>query len=143
MDSKFTTPGPSQRGSIYKFFRAIKSGDTNLVKSLLDSKQVDVNLQLLSVGTTPLHDAVRFNQPAVIQLLVRHGANIFARDSKSLTPFEEAQALSNRESIVAMLWEFARLLRLGNFDPGSIVSHLPQELILVLLHSFIDSALPG
>lgn len=56
------------------------------------------NLQ--TAGFTPLHMAVVFDNPKVAEILLKNGADVWARDSKGSTPLYLAFERQNLEMMV-------------------------------------------
>jgi catechol 2,3-dioxygenase-like lactoylglutathione lyase family enzyme len=52
---------------------------------------------------TPLHFAVLKNQPAILALLLRRGADTKAKDDRGLTPLNEATTRTDRRIVQALL----------------------------------------
>ena len=65
------------------FIAAIKGKKTDVVKSLLESKQVDVSTE--SAGFYPLHEAVTVDSPEIVELLLAHGASHFHQNNDKET----------------------------------------------------------
>lgn len=66
-----------------------KSGSPNQLSFLLEKGSFDVNSKDYS-GATPLHIAVRSNRGAVVNLLMKQGANTEIKDSSGNTPLQVA-----------------------------------------------------
>jgi ankyrin repeat protein len=66
-----------------------------------------VPFNLYESGATPLHLAVRFDQPEVAKILLDHGADVNARSQSGMTPLMEATSKSRRprfdEKLVKLL----------------------------------------
>jgi ankyrin repeat protein len=92
---------------------AIKTGDTTLVRALID-KRADVNARQAD-GTTPLHWAVDRDQPDIVQMLIRAGANVKAANRYGATPLWLASVNGNAKTI-AMLLEAGADPRSANND---------------------------
>jgi len=76
-----------RNGDKEKLFSAIKSGNTEQVRQLITTDNVnDKNGE----GKTPLHIAARTGNLEIIELLIKSGANIEANDNTGKTPLHEA-----------------------------------------------------
>uniref|UniRef100_A0A6M2DG61 Putative myotrophin n=1 Tax=Xenopsylla cheopis TaxID=163159 RepID=A0A6M2DG61_XENCH len=62
---------------------AIKNGDLEQVKDIVENKNIDINL--LIDGRPPLHYAADYGQTQVISYLLSKGANINAEDKYGIT----------------------------------------------------------
>ncbi|CAH1399971.1 myotrophin isoform X1 [Halyomorpha halys] len=69
----------------------IKNGDLEIVKDLVESKEIDINKEI--DGRPPLHYAADFGQPHVIEYLVSKGADINAKDKHGIS------------ALLAAIWE--------------------------------------
>ncbi|KAL6912633.1 hypothetical protein FSST1_010393 [Fusarium sambucinum] len=79
---------------------AADSGDPDVVQWLVDRGAI-VNLTYHYRDTTPLHEAIPY--PAVVRVLLRHGADITKTNSDSKTPLELAMFSNNLESVQIIL----------------------------------------
>ncbi len=81
---------------------AARLGNVNLVNRLLQLgtpvNEADATVPFNSdeSGATPLHLAVRFDQPEVAKILLDHGADVNARSQSGMTPLMEATSKSRR-----------------------------------------------
>lgn len=93
-----------------KLHRAAETGDLNLVRALL-TQGCPVN-SFDDMGKTPLHYAVLGEQFAVVDLLLRYGADVNARDEQMIgdTPLGEAASTCTPR--------MARLLAEAGADPN-------------------------
>lgn len=80
---------------------AAASGHNELLEWLL-YQGGNPNCGVSSSGGTPLHAAVTSGMTQCIQILLDHGADVFATDSSGATPVHVAGVLSRR-NILAML----------------------------------------
>lgn len=124
---------------------AIKAGNIEDVRNLLDNKAVDIN-QPLQEGILPLHIAVINNQETIAALLIQSGAKVDATDSATqATPLHLA-ALYGRESLAALLIQKgANVNALMKFDisPLLVAAQFNQSQLVQLLldkHANIDHA---
>lgn len=86
------------RKSSKVFLEACKAGDTLIVKQMI-SQGVNINTTD-QFGYTGLHLAVTFNEPEVVSVLLKKGANYTIKDRKLLkTPLEMAEEKNNSELI--------------------------------------------
>lgn len=65
-------------------FRAVREGNTDMVKSLLSSPGADVNATD-ERGSTPLLEAARFGHEDISRVLIAAGANLKAKDRDGKT----------------------------------------------------------
>jgi ankyrin repeat protein len=75
---------------------ASAEGSTDCVRTLLTVRSCDIHSRD-SRGTTPLHWAAAANQPSVLQLLLRRGADRSLRDSDEMTAVEHAEVRGHTE----------------------------------------------
>ena len=83
---------------------SVGSNNYNLVKLLLDNN-ANVNIRT-SRGETPLHRACinnAYNRVKIVYELIKHGANIEARDKDGLTPLMYAARANNVNYINALM----------------------------------------
>lgn len=64
------------------------------------------------MGRTPLHVAAVMGQSDCIGLLLQHGASIYAKDAKGVTPKDIAHQLDHRQDEQQMFLS-SQLLKLG------------------------------
>jgi len=69
----------------YEIFEAARSNDVKTVRELLDAG-VDINIQDFDHLQTPLHIACAHGAKAVVELLVKRGADLSVRDCNEMTP---------------------------------------------------------
>ena len=77
------------------------AGDTEQILSAFD-RNSDPNLSQ-SDGTTLLHWAVYYEDPALVRRLIRAGANVALRNEYGATPLSQAATLANEEIIELLL----------------------------------------
>ena len=70
-------------------YHAVIRGHTPIAQLLLDHG-ADVNADGREAGNPPIHGAVMFNQPAMIEWLLARGANMNAKNHESKTPLTAA-----------------------------------------------------
>jgi len=80
-----------KRGNMSDLAWAVKNGDMDQVKELVEGKGVDVNAAI--DGRLPLHYASDYGQLEVIQYLLSKGANIDSADKHGISP------------LLAAIWE--------------------------------------
>lgn len=78
---------------------AIVKGDLETVKKLIELG-ADVNEK--SNGMTPAMFAARYNKTSILQLLVKHGAELKGKSIKGLTAMDYAKQ-SNANDVLAYL----------------------------------------
>ncbi|KAL7303134.1 hypothetical protein TKK_0004345 [Trichogramma kaykai] len=71
------------------FHVACENGCTDVVRRFLEQGQVDPNLVATETGDAPLHFAVRYNNPEVIEMLLTRGAEPNAVNAKGWTPLHQ------------------------------------------------------
>jgi hypothetical protein len=77
--------------------RAVDLGDAAVVEALLSTPRADVNIRDSS-GTTPLMIAAA-RHPAIVALLLQHGADATATDVHGSTALDHAQGVAQQASI--------------------------------------------
>lgn len=87
---------------------AVVEGDTKKVKELLATGE-DPNLVLDAAQVTPLHYAAQFNAVEIGELLIKAGANLYARTSpEEETPVEIAHLHDSKEFIKLLLFHMSK-----------------------------------
>ena len=94
-----TTTISTSKISVSPFCLAIVKGDLETVKKLIELG-ADVNEK--SKGMTPAMYAAKYNKTAILQLLVKHGAEIKKKSEKGLTAMDYAKQ-SNATDALAYL----------------------------------------
>ncbi len=84
---------------------AIVSGDLELVKYLIEEKNMDVNLTKRKSGFTPLMQAACYGYKEIASYLLEKGADIDAKDSTNLNVIEYTKKLQ-RKSMQKFLEEY-------------------------------------
>lgn len=74
-----------------QLLEAAKSGDVNLVRSLVTTHPTVVNCRDVDGRhSTPLHFAAGYNRLAVVEFLLLHNAEVHAKDKGGLVPLHNA-----------------------------------------------------
>ena len=95
----------SEARELSPLLRAVKRGDENLVKLLLETDKVDVDSKDNN-GRTPLSWAVQSESEAVVKLLLETGkVDVDSKDNDGQTPLSWA-ARSGNEAVVKLLQFF-------------------------------------
>jgi ankyrin repeat protein len=94
-----------------KFIEALEKGDLDTVDVMLSAGEARVTLPVTSSGDQPIHLAAGKGNPDLIELLVRHGADINALEVDKETPLMVA-ARWGMENSVRKLVELGALLDL-------------------------------
>lgn len=81
---------------------AIQQGRNNEVEALLVEDHVNPDFRD-NLGTTPLHKAVGKNNPALVKLLIEHGADVYRVDTNGHTALNLATALDVNPDIIFYL----------------------------------------
>lgn len=82
---------------------AAKKGHTDIIKILLKSGMMDINLKTSPEGETPLHYAIKKNNIDIAKILIDSGANINEPDIKGTTPLHLAASEAERIDIMKLL----------------------------------------
>ena len=80
-------------------YYAASFGLIDLVRSLLNTKQVDIEAYGGRYESSALHSAVYRNHVETARLLIEHGASVNAQDSGGMTPIFWARQRGNRDMI--------------------------------------------
>ena len=83
------------------FFKAVRAGDTDYVKEVLDDESVDIDVQDDS-GMTALMIAVELENLEMIKTLAVYKPSITIKDKKGRTPVTIAAATVNANVISAV-----------------------------------------
>jgi len=84
-----------------ELFRAVREGNTDMVKSLLSAPGVNVNATD-EHGSTPLLEAARYGHDEICRRLIASGANTKAKDRDGKTALMLA-VQNNHEDVVRVL----------------------------------------
>ena len=82
-------------------YRATAGGDIQILDLLLNTGHFDPNLPTAD-GDTALHAAVQQERPDLVCRLLTHGALSHLPNRDSITPLDEARALSD-QSLVTLI----------------------------------------
>ncbi len=88
----------SAEGIDDSLFQAVKVGDVQMVKSLLE-KGANVNARDEN-GNTPLHLAAKEGNFEIVKLLVTHCADVLIKDRWGKTPLDYAREIFERKEYV-------------------------------------------
>lgn len=111
------TPSKDQKALL----SAIRAGRLDQVKRLLERDDIDPNFSG-AFGVTPLHEAVRYNDLAMVKQLVAAGADVNAKDRNGLTPLEMAQEFHAEREV-----NFSPIIRYLSGVKGGKVLQTPQK----------------
>lgn len=90
------------------------------LKLLIDAG-IDINQAGGANGETPLHTAARLNWPAVVNMLLDNGSDLYAKDKRGLIPLDYATGKADSQTF-------------GNFN---VVGELPE--MAALLQKYMDA----
>ena len=101
---------------------------TGLISYLLD-KKIDINIKTTS-GATALHEAVRKGDYQIVNMLVKAGADVNARDANNNTPLHTGIPVETHK-------EIASLLMTSGADPNLRDDHgdTPLHIVIILNRS--------
>ena len=74
----------------HPIFYAAKEGNLEMVQSIIEEQNFDVNTKYEKDGSTALHWAAYGGQYDVVKYLVEHGADVNAKDNNDMTPLMDA-----------------------------------------------------
>ncbi|MDD4520194.1 MAG: ankyrin repeat domain-containing protein, partial [Alphaproteobacteria bacterium] len=132
----FHTSKTSSKSEINPLHEAVKKGDIEKVKSLLDSG-MDANTQDED-GLAPLHEANENRDKEIVALLLEAGANIDIEDNDGYTPLHYACANGAKE-IVALLLEAGANVNAKNKNGRSPLYFVNnKEIAQILLDKGVD-----
>jgi ankyrin repeat protein len=83
----------------------MKLSDAQFVVSMIEKFNLDIHISNSVNGITPLHFAVLANNPALINYLITHGADIYAEESNSETIIELAIEHNSPELVKLLIEE--------------------------------------
>lgn len=86
-----------------KFLEALEQGDLDTIDLMLKTGAARVTQPLTDDNTQPIHMAASKNSVAMIDLLVRHGADVNARDKDGETPLMLAAIWDRRDALEKLL----------------------------------------
>ena len=84
-----------------ELFRAVREGNTDMVRSLLSAPGVNVNATD-ERGSTPLLEAARFGHDEICRILIASGANLKSKDPDGKTALMLAMQ-NNHDDVVRVL----------------------------------------
>ncbi|MBF0205253.1 MAG: ankyrin repeat domain-containing protein [Oligoflexia bacterium] len=95
-------------------YAAIKNNNIPLIRELLKSNLIDINIGKHSSGSTPIKAAIAINNPLIIELLLTHNPapNINTPDHDGCSPLLMAMFRNN--------WHLAKTLLLLNANPHQV-----------------------
>lgn len=99
----FITSTRVSGGVIERLYEAINAGDSNTVKSILDTEKVDVNDRRDDGGTLLMRTAF-MGYEDIVQILLANGADVNAEDGNNQTALSYA-IKNNKEKIIELLVE--------------------------------------
>src|SRR4051812_13790773 len=101
LTSRVIQPEPAMGKQLLE---AVKSGDTELVGSILADHPEMLKARIGAYGATPLHAAVYNGKVVVVEQLLKLNANVNARNDLGSTPLHDAM-VSGRVEILTLLLE--------------------------------------
>lgn len=81
--------------------RAVREGNTDMVRSLISAPGVDVNV-IDETGSTPLLEAARYGHDEICRILIAAGANLRSQDRDGKTALQLA-IQGDHEEVVRVL----------------------------------------
>ena len=91
----------ANNAQVTALFRATREGNTDMVRSLLSGRDIDVNATDES-GSTPLLEAARYGHDEICRILIAAGANLKAKDRDGKTALQLA-IQGNHDDVVRVL----------------------------------------
>ena len=134
--SSSSCASPSSSSKCVKFIVPVgscdvSSGSVKQVNKWIDSGKIELN-SLNQNGATPLHQAAYANNVAVVELLLRRGADINKQSSDGCTPMHAAvQGGSSRS--VALLIDYGADLFIENDNGALPIEETENESIIAIL----------
>ncbi len=101
------------------FVAAEYNKNWKVVEYLINTKLYDINDQNCDNEYTPLMAAVRYNTIDVVNVLIEHGANLYAKDQNGWMPILHAGANYDDNPM--------NLIRLIGLDPSLFFFHVGKE----------------
>ncbi|XP_032219761.2 transient receptor potential cation channel subfamily A member 1 [Nematostella vectensis] len=91
---------PKRVDRLTAFHLACEQGAANIVKLLLKEDPGVAKILLVDKdGSTPLHNAAKSNNRAIVELLIEQGANVNARNGLNVTPLMLAASTGSADSV--------------------------------------------
>jgi len=89
------------KSNLNAFCRLIQMGQYNAVKILVED---GIDIEKKSIGLTPLMFAARHNRVDIVNLLIKHGANLNVKssDKRKITAIKWAEITNAKESYVVI-----------------------------------------
>ena len=89
------------KSNLNAFCRLIQMGQYNAVKILVED---GIDIEKKSIGLTPLMFAARHNRVDIVNLLIKHGANLNVKssDRRKITAMKWAEITNAKESYVVL-----------------------------------------
>ena len=89
------------KSNLNAFCRLIQMGQYNAVKILVED---GIDIEKKSIGLTPLMFAARHNRVDIVNLLIKHGANLNVKssDRRKITAMKWAEITNAKESYVVI-----------------------------------------
>jgi len=119
---------------------AVSSGNTNLIQRLINMRQIDINAKNQS-GETALHRATRQNNPEVVELLARNGADLTIKNNEGLRASEIAANMGYHDLVpylfnpkdeffqkIQAMYNYGVLLRDQGVSKGQVAIDLSGDL---------------
>lgn len=86
-----------------KFVDALEKGQLDVVDLMLETGEARITMPIDSYGMQPIHMAAGKGNVALIELLVRHGADVNAKDNDSETPLMTAARWDEPEALKKLI----------------------------------------
>jgi ankyrin repeat protein len=127
---------------------AAANGDVTATRLLIESgATVDIRSDVWLSTSTPLQEAVYYNQIMTVELLLQHGADPNVLDVGGVTPLFQAVFQNNIEMVKLLIRFNARVDIVNKYDQSllwySYVNGVERAILEILIHALVKKQFSG